>query len=83
MSRGSDGTPVNVLFIDGTISDNRAEGLENLLWDLLPAAGRLRAPAGHFDNQHGSDAVSHPLALTQLLITWHMVKAAVGAYAIL
>jgi phosphoribulokinase len=62
-----------VLEIRGDIADAEAERLEELLWSLIPEAGHLRANVGAFD---GSGRTSHPLALTQLLIAYHMVKAA-------
>jgi phosphoribulokinase len=72
--RDADGKPVDMLEIHGDIADDRAEGLEELLWSLIPEAGHLRANVGTFDE--GEREVSHPLALTQLLIAYHMVKAA-------
>ena len=54
------------------------ESLEELLWSLIPEAGHLRANVGTYDESER--AVSHPLALTQLLVAYHMVKAAVGRH---
>ena len=67
-----------MLEIHGDIADDRAEELEELLWSLIPEAGHLRANVGTFDDGHR--AVSHPLALTQLLIAYHLVKAAAGRH---
>ena len=79
-SRDADGKPVDVLEIRGDIADADAERLEGLLWSLIPEAGHLRANAvGAFDGAGGQ--TSHPLALTQLLIAYHMVKAAMGERA--
>jgi phosphoribulokinase len=81
MVRGPDGKPVDLLTI-GDVADERAEKLEDFLWGLIPEASHLRENLGRFttvDNQPGR---SHPLALTQLLITYHMVKAALGVHAI-
>jgi phosphoribulokinase len=76
-SRDTDGRSVDVLEIRGDIADADAERLEGLLWSLIPEAGHLRANAvGAFDGSGGR--TSHPLALTQLLIAYHMVKAAMG-----
>jgi phosphoribulokinase len=82
LARDTDGKPVDVLEIDGTISDGRAERLENLLWDLIPEASHLRNNVGAFTGTEDRRMTSHPLALTQLLITYHVVKAALGVHAI-
>ena len=71
--RDADGKPVDMLEIHGDIADDRAERLEELLWSLIPEAGHLRANVGLFEGEER--ALSHPLALTQLLIAYHMVKA--------
>ena len=51
-----------------------------MLWTLLPEAKHLRENVGQFDVKEPR-IISHPLALTQLLITYHMVKAALGVHA--
>lgn len=81
MARDSDGKPVDMLQIEGNISDERAERIEDLLWTLLPEAGHLREQVGRYDAAAG-ESVSHPLALTQLIVAFHMVKAAMGVHAI-
>jgi phosphoribulokinase len=81
MARDSDGKPVDMLQIEGNISDKRAERIEDLLWTLLPEAGHLRDQVGRYDAAAG-ESVSHPLALTQLIVAFHMVKAAMGVHAI-
>ena len=72
--RDNDGKPVDMLELHGDITDRKAERLEELLWSLIPEAGHLRANVGAYDGDERG--VSHPLALTQLLIAYHMVKAA-------
>jgi len=81
LSRDIDGKPVDILEIAGDIGDRRARKLENLLWDLIPEAQYLRDLLGAF-GEDKIKKVSHPLALSQLLITYHMVKAALGHHAI-
>lgn len=81
MARDSDGKPVDMLQIDGSISDERAERIEDLLWTLLPEAGHLRDQVGRYEAESGTNT-SHPLALTQLIVAFHMVKAAMGVHAI-
>ena len=80
--RDRDGKPVDVLEIPGGISDGSAKALEDLIWSLLPEAQDLRANVGKFTDESNAPHLSHPLALTQLLIAFHMVKASVGVHAI-
>lgn len=79
LARDSDGKPVDMLDISGAIGDRRAKAVEDLLWGLIPEASHLRAPLGRFTDAQGQTRISHPLALSQLLITYHLVKAALGA----
>ncbi len=79
LARDVDGKPVDVLEIDGTIPDDHAAKIQNLLWDLIPEASHLRSQLGQVD---GASMQSHPLALTQLLVAYHMVKAALGVHAV-
>lgn len=80
LARDRDGKPVDVLEINGNISDQRAELIEDLLWNLIPEAGHLRDQVGRIDVANGARK-SHPLALTQLLVGYHAVKAAMGVRA--
>ncbi len=79
--RGPDGKPVDRLTI-GRITDARATKLEDYLWEQIPEASYLRDNVGAFTDLDNQVALSHPLALTQLLITYHMVKAALGVHAV-
>jgi phosphoribulokinase len=79
--RGPDGKPVDMLTI-GDITDERATKLEEYLWGLIPEASHLRDNVGAFTDMDNQPARSHPLALSQLLITYHMVKAALGVHAV-
>lgn len=81
MARDKDGKPVDMLHIEGNISDQRAKRIEDLLWTLLPEAGHLRDQVGHYEAESGV-RLSHPLALTQLMVGFHMVKAAMGVHAV-
>lgn len=81
LTRDVDAKPVDVLRIDGAISDERARHLEDLLWERLPEDDHLRPDVGHY-HEGLEEAVSHPLALTQLFLAYHMVKAAHGVHAI-
>jgi phosphoribulokinase len=80
LARDRDGKPVDVLEINGNISDKRAERIEDLLWNLIPEAGHLRDRVGQIDVANGPRK-SHPLALSQLLVGYHAVKAAMGVRA--
>ncbi len=81
LSRDTDGKPVDVLDIQGNIGVRRAGGMEDLLWNLIPEAQYLRDELGRF-GEDDERQVSHTLALSQLLITYHMVKAALGHHAV-
>ena len=81
LARDRDGKPVDVLEINANISDNRAERIEDLLWNLIPEAGHLRDQVGRIDVGNGNGRKSHSLALTQLLVGYHAVKAAMGVRA--
>ena len=82
LSRDIDGKPVDVLDIPGAIDDKRAKAMEELIWGLIPEAEHLREQLGEFTDAHNNMAISHPLALSQLFVTYHMVKAALGVHAI-
>lgn len=82
LARDIDGKPVDVLEIEGEVDDKRAQAMEELLWNLLPEASHLRTNLGQFMDASQQIKMSHPLALSQLLITFHLVKAAMGHYAI-
>lgn len=81
LARDVDGKPVDVLDISGDIDAKRAKAVEDLLWSLIPEAHHLRAKLGQFVDSDNQPAQSHPLALSQLLVTYHLVKAALGHYA--
>lgn len=82
LSRDIDGKPVDVLDIAGDIDARRARAMAELLWGLIPEAQHLREKLGEFVDARNETATSHPLALSQLFITYHMVKAALGVHAI-
>jgi len=82
LARDIDGKPVDVLEISGAIDDKRAKNMEDLLWKLIPEAQHLRENVGEYTDGKNNSAISHPLALSQLMITYHMVKAALGHHAI-
>lgn len=68
------GLPVDILEIDGRVSGEQARRLANAIWQHMP---ELR-PEDEAQFGNYSDGVtahhSHPLALTQLLITYHVLR---------
>ena len=76
------GLPVDRLEIDGNISDEKAKRLEDLLWRHIPGEHHhLRHESiGDITGTTGEKLRSHPLALTQLLVAYHLLKAASGHY---
>lgn len=83
LARDIDGKPVDVLEISGDLDDKRAKAMEDLLWTLIPEASHLRANLGQYmDDREHRAKMSHPLALSQLMVTYHLVKAAMGHYAV-
>ena len=82
LARDIDGKPVDVLEIAGNLDDQRARAMEDLLWNLIPEAQHLRGNVGTFTDECNKRTLSHPLALSQLMITYHVVKAALGHHAI-
>ena len=82
LARDVDGKPVDVLEIAGDIDDSRAQAIENHVWNLIPEAKHLRQNVGIFMDEQNKSKLSHPLALSQLFITYHIVKAAMGEHVI-
>lgn len=68
------GRPVDFLNIDGSVTADHAEQLENAIWQHLPDLRPLRKE--QFGDYQDRTEVrhSHPLALTQLLLTYHLLR---------
>lgn len=79
LARDGDGKPVDVLDISGALDGRRAQAVEDLLWNLIPGAAPARGVVGRHAGLDGKPAASHPLALSQLLITYHLVKATLAS----
>lgn len=75
--------PIDRLEISGNICDDKAKQVENLLWSYIPGEHHhLRQEGiGAITGTTGEKLQSHPLALTQLLVAYHLLKAASGHYA--
>ncbi|HEC91192.1 MAG TPA: phosphoribulokinase [Alphaproteobacteria bacterium] len=82
LSRDTDGKPVDVLDILGEVVNEQAKSMEDLLWSLIPEARHLHENVGRFADNENNLTISHPLALSQLLTTYHMVKAPLGHHAV-
>jgi len=75
------GKPVDVLEIDGHATAEPVQELERTLCNEIPYLGKFCSIEGNTDigkviGTTGETLQSYPLALTQLLITYHMLKAA-------
>lgn len=75
------GKPVDVLEIDGHATQEQVSELERVMCNDIPSLGRFCSLEGNEDlgrvtGTTGESLHSYPLALTQLLITYHMLKAA-------
>ena len=75
------GKPVDVLEIDGQATVNQVRELERMLCNDVPYLGQFCSLEGNENigkliGTTGETLQSYPLALTQLLITYHMLKAA-------
>ena len=80
LARDIDGKPVDIKEVSGDIDGKPAA--EDLLWSLLPEAHHLKTNVGKYMDEMDAVGTSHPLALSQFFITYHLVKAAMGAHAI-
>ncbi len=71
-----DGKPADILEVDGNISPAKTEELERLLWRHFMPEQNSQLPQRLGGYQDGLQTrQSYPLALTQLLIAYHMIKA--------
>jgi phosphoribulokinase len=72
--------PVDVLEIDGHAKEERVRELEKIICSDLPHLSNIctldgNPELGKLTGTTGESLQSYPLALTQLLITYHMLKA--------
>jgi phosphoribulokinase len=75
------GKPVDVLEIDGHATSEQVKRLERVLCNEVPHLGEFCSLEGNQDigrlvGTTGETLQSYPLALTQLLVTYHILKAA-------
>ncbi len=74
------GKPVDMLCVDGHATEEQVQQLEKILCTEVPYLGQFCSLGGNQDvgkvvGTTGETLQSYPLALTQLLITYHMLKA--------
>ncbi|MDP6307694.1 MAG: hypothetical protein QGG66_02010 [SAR324 cluster bacterium] len=53
-----------------------------MLWTLIPEAQHFRKNSRSIEELENINIISHSFVLTQLLIAFHMVKAALDHHAI-
>jgi len=66
--------PVDILEIDGDVSAEQAEKLAKTIWEHLPS--KMPLSLENFGNYQVDDGTRHsyPLALTQLLLMYHLLR---------
>lgn len=67
--------PVDILDIDGNVTPEHAAKLEETIWQHLPDLRPLRADQFGAYQDRAEMRHSDPLALTQLLLTYHVLRA--------
>jgi len=71
--RGAEGA--DLLEISGQISDAATRAIENRMWDHMPSARHLRSDRVGVFQDGPTERCSNPLAVTQLVLTYYLVKA--------
>jgi phosphoribulokinase len=72
LARDEDGRPVDALHVHGYVPHEDSRMLEKAIWTGLGEGTELPAPLGDL----GGGQRSEPLAITQLLLLYHMIEAA-------
>jgi phosphoribulokinase len=73
LERGSEGT--DVLEIDGRISNAATQAIEDRMWEHMATARHLRSDRVGVFQDGDVQRRSNPLAVTQLVLTYYLVKA--------
>ena len=73
LERGVEGA--DVLEIKGYISDAATQAIEDRMWDHMPSARHLRSDRLGVFNDGSAERRSNSLAVTQLVLTYYLVKA--------
>ncbi len=69
-----DGRPVDFLNIDGKVSSEHAQQMEDAIWQHLPDLRPIREDQFGDYLDRTETRHSHPLALTQLLVAYHLLR---------
>ncbi len=79
MQLGRDcGRPVDFLDVDGRVTQEQSTKLEEAIWQHLPDLRPLRADQFGDYNDRNEVRHSDPLAITQLLLTYHLLRVHSG-----
>jgi phosphoribulokinase len=79
MQLGRDcGRPVDFVYVDGGVTREQSTKLEDAIWQHLPDLRPLRADQFGDYNDRNEVRHSDPLALTQLLLTYHLLRVHSG-----
>ena len=73
LERGIEGA--DVLEIKGCISDAATQAIEDRMWDHMPSARHLRSDRVGVFHDGVAERRSNSLAVTQLILTYYLVKA--------
>jgi phosphoribulokinase len=73
LERGAQGT--DVLEIKGCLSDAATQAIEDRMWDHMPSARHLRSDRLGLFHDGTAERRSNSLAVTQLVLTYYLVKA--------
>jgi phosphoribulokinase len=68
------GRPVDILEIDGSVTPEQTAYLEETIWRHLPGVEPIGADLFGVYQDRGVRRQSDPLALTQLLLTYHLLR---------
>jgi len=68
------GRPVDILEIDGSVTPEQTAHLEETIWKHLPGVDPIPADQFGVYQDAGTSRHSDPLALTQLLLTYHLLR---------
>jgi phosphoribulokinase len=68
------GRPVDILEIDGCVTPEQSAHLEETIWRHLPGVQPIPADQFGTYQDRGEARHSDPLALTQLLLTYHLLR---------
>ncbi len=68
------GKPVDILEIEGNVTPGHAVYLEKTIWQHLPGIDAICATQFGLYEDRGETKHSDPLALTQLLLTYHLLR---------